>query len=39
MDIEDDMKEDMPNVFVIAAIEDIPYKIIKILALVSSISH
>jgi hypothetical protein len=28
-DIEDDVKEDMPNVFVMAAIEDIPYHIIK----------
>jgi len=28
-DIEDDVKEDMPNVFVMAAVEDIPYQIIK----------
>jgi hypothetical protein len=28
-DIEDDVQEDMPNVFVMAAVEDIPYKIIK----------
>ncbi len=28
-DIEDDVKEDMPNVFVMAALEDIPYQIIK----------
>jgi hypothetical protein len=28
-DIEDDVKEDMPNVFVMAAVEDIPYKVIK----------
>ena len=28
-DIEEDIKEDMPNVFVMAAIENVPYKIIK----------
>ena len=28
-DLEEDVKEDMPNVFVMAAIEDIPYQIIK----------
>ena len=28
-DIEEDVQEDMPNVFVMAAIEDIPYHIIK----------
>ena len=28
-DIEDDVQEDMPNVFVMAAVEDIPYQIIK----------
>jgi hypothetical protein len=28
-DIEDDVQEDMPNVFVMAAVEDIPYNIIK----------
>jgi hypothetical protein len=28
-DIEEDFQRDMPNVFVMAAIEDVPYKIIK----------
>jgi hypothetical protein len=28
-DIEEDIQEDMPNVFVMAAIENVPYKIIK----------
>jgi len=28
-DIEDDIQEDMPNAFVMAAIENVPYKIIK----------
>lgn len=28
-DIEEDVQEDMPNVFVMAAVEDIPYHIIK----------
>lgn len=28
-DIEEDVKEDMPNVFVMAAVEDIPYQIIR----------
>ncbi|MFY9799087.1 MAG: hypothetical protein WAJ93_25655 [Candidatus Nitrosopolaris sp.] len=28
-DIEDDVQEDMPNVFVMAGVEDIPYQIIK----------
>src|SRR5437899_6403194 len=28
-DIEDDVQEDMPNIFVMAAVEDIPYHRIK----------
>jgi hypothetical protein len=28
-DLEEDVKEDMPNVFVMAAVEEIPYQIIK----------